>query len=197
MRKKCILGLMVILLVFCITGCDGDDNPEIYTVTIGILTNGSITANPTSGIEGTEITLTLNPENLYKIKTGTLKYGEILINETTLKFILPAENVTVTAEFHSFFIGNWTYDGDDIWTLYDNIYTYQYPIGSFIEKGIWHTENPNIFIYTPTHGNVVTDNPDELTPLNSTPSYFTYEILSENSFKLVNTKDNEFIYIQQ
>jgi hypothetical protein len=39
------------------------------------LTNGTITASPTSGIEGTEIVLTVTPVGIYRLKAGTLKYG--------------------------------------------------------------------------------------------------------------------------
>lgn len=70
-----------------------------YAVDIGMLTNGTITANPTSGTAGTEITLTVNPDNGYRLKPGSLKYGTTPINETTKKFNLPAESVTVTAQF--------------------------------------------------------------------------------------------------
>jgi len=106
MKKNGLFGLMVILLLINFIGC-GEDDPEIFTVTIGTLANGQITANPTSGIAGTEITLTVNPNNLYQLKNGTLKYGLIVINETSKKFILPAENVTVTADFETLFEGTW------------------------------------------------------------------------------------------
>lgn len=90
--------------------CDGN-GPEtkIYSVTIGTLTHGIIVANPTSGIEGTEINLTVTPESAYQLKMGTLKYGTTAINETTKKFNLPASDVTVTAEFELSALGS--YDG--------------------------------------------------------------------------------------
>jgi hypothetical protein len=35
MKKTVILGLLVILLVFCFSGCDnGNNDPKVYTVTI-------------------------------------------------------------------------------------------------------------------------------------------------------------------
>lgn len=111
MKRTVFLGLLVILLAFGLIGCDDSNgnNPKIYTVTIETLSNGTITASPTSGIEGTEITLTVSPNICYQLKAGTLKYGTTLINETTKKFNLPGSNVTVTAEFE--FIGypeDWT-----------------------------------------------------------------------------------------
>jgi len=157
MRKKCILGIMVILLVFCIIGCNGDDDPEIFTVTIGILTNANgstITASPTSGVEGTEITLTINEDNTYRLKSGTLKYGETVINETTLKFNLPAKNVNITAEFSSFFIGNWE-DEFTILTFYANgIFSmFLKSQGTYLIKGIWIPLNNNSVFLTETHFN--------------------------------------------
>jgi hypothetical protein len=70
-----------------------------YSVTIGTLTHGKIVANPTSGVEGTEINLTVTPEENYQLKEGTLKYGTTAIDETTKKFNLPASDVMITAEF--------------------------------------------------------------------------------------------------
>ena len=95
---------IVLVIGFVLFGCDNGDgtNDKIYTVTIGSLTNGSISANPTSGVEGTEITLTVTPNSGYKLKAGSLKYGAIVINEETKRFNLPAENVTITAEFEPF-----------------------------------------------------------------------------------------------
>jgi len=101
MKKNAFFGLLVFILVFGFNGCGGDDDQKIYTVTIGSLANGSIMANPSSGIEGTEITLTIIPDELYKLKIGSLKYGTTVINEETKKFYLPASNVIITAEFET------------------------------------------------------------------------------------------------
>ena len=101
MNKKIML-MVIITIALILTGCpNGNSNNDIFTVTIGILTNGNITANPTSGVEGTEIILTVKPETGYSLKAGTLRYGTTSIDETTRKFFLPASNVTVTAEFES------------------------------------------------------------------------------------------------
>jgi fibronectin type 3 domain-containing protein len=79
-----------------------------YAVTIDSLSHGTITANPTSGTAGTEITLTVTPDSGYRLKTGTLKYGTTAINETTKKFTLPASNVIVTAVFEPLPAGTYT-----------------------------------------------------------------------------------------
>jgi hypothetical protein len=72
-----------------------------FTVTVAALQHGSITASPTKGEEGTEITLTINPESGYWIKEGSLKYstGAATVAITGNRFDLPAAHVTVTAEF--------------------------------------------------------------------------------------------------
>jgi hypothetical protein len=96
------LLLCIFVLGFSFIGCPGTDlGPETktYTVIIGSLTNGTITANPTSGTEGTEIVLTITPNNGYQLKAGTLKYGTTTIDEAAKKFNLPAQDVTVTAQF--------------------------------------------------------------------------------------------------
>jgi hypothetical protein len=108
MKKTVNICLSIIIFIIGFIGCDtdngtnGNENGETYTVTIGTLTNANgctITANPTSGKIGIEITLTVNEIGNYRLKTGTLKYGTTEINETTKKFNLPATNVTITAEF--------------------------------------------------------------------------------------------------
>jgi len=99
MKKSVFLGLLVMVLTFGLIGCDTGGGTTTYTVSIGTLTNGSISANPTRGVEGTEIILTIIPDNGYRLKSNTLRFGTTAINEEILKFYLPAENVTVTAEF--------------------------------------------------------------------------------------------------
>lgn len=68
-----------------------------YTVSIGSLEGGTITASPTKARPGTLITLTVTPDAGKQLKAGTLKYNDADITGTT--FIMPAENVTVTAAF--------------------------------------------------------------------------------------------------
>lgn len=70
-----------------------------YTVTIDKLTGGTITADPTQARPGTVITLTVTPDAGMRLKDGTLKYNDVAISSTT--FIMPAEDVLVTAEFEA------------------------------------------------------------------------------------------------
>jgi hypothetical protein len=101
-QTKIFLALLMVILGF--VGCDPGNGTKTYTITIGTLINANgstITANPTSGTEGTEITLTVIPNGGYRLKAGTLKFGTTLINETTKIFTLPASDVVVTAEFEN------------------------------------------------------------------------------------------------
>ncbi|MDP4089175.1 MAG: carbohydrate-binding domain-containing protein, partial [Bacillota bacterium] len=72
-----------------------------YAVKIGALTNGKITASTSSAVMGTTVNLTVAPARGYRLKAGTLKYNDgiqdVAINGTS--FVMPAANVTVTAEF--------------------------------------------------------------------------------------------------
>jgi len=140
MKKKVIWSIIGILIVLGFINCDEDNNSKVYTVNIGTFTNGSITANPTSGIEGTEITLTIDPNNLYRLKKGSLKYGTTTINETTLKFNLPSSNITITAEFEMMIIGSWLTQNYDygIITFNDNMTFYHQKDNTYyyLQKGI-------------------------------------------------------------
>jgi hypothetical protein len=147
-----IIAISVIIVGF--TTCDeGNNDPKTYNVTVESLTNGSIIATPTSGVEGTEITLTVNPDDLYKLKVGTLKYGSTNIDETLLKFNLPTEDVIITAEFESKFIGIWgRYTGSNIlrsrFIFFENMVLRSSGYG--VVKGTWVTEVPNKLIITYT-----------------------------------------------
>lgn len=72
----------------------------IYSISIGTLTGGSITANPTSATSGSAITLTITPNAGMQLQAGSLKYddgSDHTITDTC--FTMPAGNVIVTAEF--------------------------------------------------------------------------------------------------
>ena len=153
MKKTVLLALLVIVLAFAFIGCDNANgvNEQTFTVTIGALQNGVITAIPTRGFAGTEVTLTIVPDDVFRLKTGTQKHGATSINETTLKFYLPAENVTVTAEFVSIFYGTWKANdgfiftfGEDVWGCGD------FENGYFL-KGTWIHETNNFIVLTITH----------------------------------------------
>lgn len=88
-----------------------------YNVTIGTLSGGSITANPTSAAPGTTVNLTITPALGKQLKSGTLKYNDGIDHTISdASFIMPVSNVTVTAEFEDTLINqapvitsNWSY----------------------------------------------------------------------------------------
>lgn len=89
-----------------------------YTVTIGTLSGGMITANPTSATPGTTVNLTITPNSGKQLKAGTLKYNDGNDHFITgTSFVMPPDNVTVTAEFENTLINqapvitsNWGYN---------------------------------------------------------------------------------------
>jgi hypothetical protein len=97
----CVVAFL--FLGACDTATNSNNTKTIYRAGAGFTENGSCPVNPASGYEGTEISVTVSPEAGYRLKSGTLKYsgagGDTPIDETTLKFSLPAAHVTVTAEF--------------------------------------------------------------------------------------------------
>ena len=76
------------------------------TVTVdSAITGGSVTVNPASGSEGDTITVIVTPAEGKQLVAGSLKYNdgssdiEITATEGVYSFVLPAANVTVTAQF--------------------------------------------------------------------------------------------------
>ena len=73
-----------------------------YTVSVAEgITNGTVTAAPTSAEEGATITVTAQPASGYELATLTYTYGTTTnnINLETMQFVMPAANVTVNATF--------------------------------------------------------------------------------------------------
>ncbi len=59
--------------------------------------NGTITPSAVEAIEGTEITLTITPDEGYRLRTGTLKVNGTAIEGTS--FSMPGEDAYIVAEF--------------------------------------------------------------------------------------------------
>ncbi len=79
--------------------------PTTYTVLIGDLEYGDITATPSANVAtGTEVTLTATPAAGYRLKAGSLKAFKpddqsVTVTITNNKFTMPAYNVLVKGEF--------------------------------------------------------------------------------------------------
>lgn len=71
-----------------------------YTATGGACTNGSVSVNPSSFVKGATVTPIVTPDEGYKLKELIVTTaGGARVTATNGKFIMPAENVTVTATF--------------------------------------------------------------------------------------------------
>ncbi|MFA7468906.1 MAG: hypothetical protein WCY82_11690, partial [Desulfotomaculaceae bacterium] len=82
--------------------------PKTYSITVdNTISGGTVTAEPTGGIEGTVVTVTVTPDLGKQPVTGSLKYttdgGSTYMTITAIEgvysFTLPAAAVTVTAQF--------------------------------------------------------------------------------------------------
>lgn len=86
--------------LFCVRHPEWADYLNDYTVTIDTITGGTVTASPTSGDEGEEITLTQEASTGYEFVSWDVEDGEgDPITVTDNKFLMPASNVTVGATF--------------------------------------------------------------------------------------------------
>lgn len=86
--------------LFCVVKPEWADYMNDYTVTIDTITGGTVTASPTSGDEGEEITLTQEASTGYEFVSWDVKDEEgdpIIVTDN--KFLMPASNVTVGASF--------------------------------------------------------------------------------------------------
>lgn len=86
--------------LFCVKHPEWADYMNDYTVTIDTITGGTVTASPTSGDEGEEITLTQEASTGYEFVSWDVEDGDhTAITVTDNKFLMPANNVTVGATF--------------------------------------------------------------------------------------------------
>jgi hypothetical protein len=83
-----------------------------YSVTVdSAITGGAVTVDPANGSAGDTITVTVTPGSGKQLVAGSLKYNdgvgdiEITATEGVYSFILPAANVTVTAQFEDISAG--------------------------------------------------------------------------------------------
>ncbi|MDR3167705.1 MAG: SUMF1/EgtB/PvdO family nonheme iron enzyme [Treponema sp.] len=116
-QRLFILASVILSLVGCknffLNDILRDTSPEnrnpgevIYQVRVKeSIINGKVVTKPESGPAGGEVILQISPEPGYRLKNGSLKYqgpqGDVLIDEITRSFTLPAGNVAVSAEFEA------------------------------------------------------------------------------------------------
>ena len=76
-----------------------------YTVTVNTSQNGTVSADLTTAVAGATVTLTVNPETGYALKSLVVKQGIVEVDVENNQFIMPAGDVTVTAEFEKVMSG--------------------------------------------------------------------------------------------
>ncbi len=74
---------------------------DLYAVTITTPEHGTVTTDKTEAAAGETVTLTVAPDAYYQLKAITVTYGEGETAAVTsdYKFMMPAGDVTITAEF--------------------------------------------------------------------------------------------------
>jgi hypothetical protein len=108
LTRTAVLGLALGALVFFACGGDEEEpSDSSYTVSVGTISNGTITPSPTKGKEGTVITVTVNPASGYVLQANSLVY-QVGTKNTDIKqvdgkysFTLPAANVTIKGAFET------------------------------------------------------------------------------------------------
>lgn len=96
-KKIALITVLVIIASICavtLVACGGG---EEYTVAVAEIANGSVTVNKAKAKAGDEIIVTATPKTGYTLKSGSLKANDKAILDG--KFLMPKENVTITAEF--------------------------------------------------------------------------------------------------
>ncbi len=74
--------------------------PVAHSITVASdIENGSVEASASTAIAGTEITLTITPDDGYVLDVLTVMAGETEITVTDNKFTMPDADVTITATF--------------------------------------------------------------------------------------------------
>ena len=68
-----------------------------YNVTAYLIKNGKITVNPKNAAVGETVSVIVTPDTGYRLKLNSLKCNGIIINDG--KFVMPAADVVITAEF--------------------------------------------------------------------------------------------------
>lgn len=97
-----------------------------YSITVNSAENGTVTASAEKAIKGTDIILTVTPDDGYELATLTVKKEDgDDVDVTNNKFTMPESNVTVSATFKIASSSNsvvYDFTGND-WSVSDGILT--------------------------------------------------------------------------
>ena len=75
------------------------DWEPLYTITVNETENGTVTPSAQTAREGDVITLTVTPAALHAVKSVSAEGTEIVPYDGVYRFVMPAHDVTVSAEF--------------------------------------------------------------------------------------------------
>ena len=81
----------------CVTVIIAEPEKTVYTITLTNDGNGSASANPGSGYEGTEVTLSAAPKEGYNLKEWQVISGGVTVQEN--KFTISSANIEIKAIF--------------------------------------------------------------------------------------------------
>ena len=112
-KKFSLISLLLatIIMTVGLAGCTPDpidpERPErpvltYFDVKIGNLTNGTIRAIPEQAVAGERVNLLISPNKGYSLASGSIRWNgheEISTYQGIVTFIMPPEDVTVTAQF--------------------------------------------------------------------------------------------------
>ena len=92
-----ICCFMLIISSICLVACDNTTNDpnRQYSITVQQSSNGFVAVDKSLALAGETVNITTLPDSGYAVKL--IAYNSIIIEENT--FIMPAQNVTVTARF--------------------------------------------------------------------------------------------------
>ena len=97
---------------------------QTYAITVADMTNGTVTADKAEAAEGETVTLTVTPNEGYRLVAGSLKANDAVVEGNT--FIMPAEAVTITAAFEK-------EESEVIWTGPKYVITVRQSVGGSID----------------------------------------------------------------
>jgi hypothetical protein len=93
------------LLGMTLAGCSNPAASDpVYSVTVGSTPNGSVTANPQQAKAGETVTLTVSPDNGFRLKAGSLAVnaGAVTVSGSgPFTFLMPGADAAVSAVFEA------------------------------------------------------------------------------------------------
>lgn len=102
MKTARLFMILLIGAVILFSGCNNDDDPVTYTVTVTQDANGTAEADKATAEAGATVKLTATPNDGYTFSKWTVESGGITFTDETANpatFTMPANVVSVKAEF--------------------------------------------------------------------------------------------------